>query len=71
MATGNVSETSTVFDVRPEALVQDSTNGNCSTSIRGVNDLDIWIIGQPFFQGRYVDHSFDDNTISFANLAYL
>ncbi|KAF4635739.1 hypothetical protein G7Y89_g2357 [Cudoniella acicularis] len=38
-----VSNTSRVFNVVAEALAQESTNGNCTSIIHGVNDLDLWL----------------------------
>ncbi|KAH6667490.1 aspartic peptidase domain-containing protein [Halenospora varia] len=64
----SVSNSSRVFNVVPEALVQNSTNGNCTSSIYGAKDLDLWLVGQPFFQGRYVDHDFENGSMGFADL---
>ncbi|KAH8654537.1 aspartic peptidase domain-containing protein [Tricladium varicosporioides] len=63
-----VSNSSRIFNVAAEALVQNSTNGICTSSIYGAKDLDLWLVGQPFFQGRYIDHNFDNGSMGFADL---
>ena len=43
----------------------------CTANILGTSTVDApqWSIGQTWFQGRYVQHNLDDNTLSFADLA--
>ncbi|KAI0655434.1 acid protease [Cubamyces menziesii] len=43
----------------------------CTANILGTSTVDApyWAIGQTWFQGRYVQHDLDNNTLSFADLA--
>ena len=63
------SATSTVFNVLPAALQESKVGNNCTASIHGTSDFgDSWLVGQAFFQGRYIDHNVDAGTMGFANL---
>jgi len=65
-----ISNRSSIFNVQPHGLAQNSTDGNCSSSIYGAAGMEgLWIVGQPLFQGHYIDHNFEDNTMGFAKLA--
>lgn len=59
------------FNIVPKALAfkQDDKGQNCTASIFGSDDFGgSWLVGQAFFQGRYIDHNVDDKTMGFANL---
>lgn len=67
-ATGSTSKTSTIFDIEPSAFQEaDDGSGNCTAIIAGI-DLGVWIVGQAFFQGKYVDHNVDGSSMGFATL---
>ena len=67
-ATGSTSKTSTVFNIEPSAFDEaDDGGGNCTAIIAGI-DLGVWIVGQAFFQGKYVDHNVDGKSMGFAQL---
>ncbi|KAG0646502.1 hypothetical protein D0Z07_7451 [Hyphodiscus hymeniophilus] len=54
----NVSHESTVFNVLPSQLLQNGTGNNCTASIHGTDEFGGWIVGQAFFQGKYVESQF-------------
>jgi pepsin A len=59
--------------VLPSQLAENRTDGNCTAVIHGTDEFGsgpgaIWLVGQAFFQGRYIDHNIDDYTMGFANL---
>lgn len=57
------------FNVAPEALAFKTNGNNCTASIHGTDNFgDIWLVGQAFFQGKYIDHNYDSNTMGFAYL---
>lgn len=48
---------------------EDATGSNCKGVLQGTDAFgDQWVVGQAFFQGRYIDHNVDDQTMGFANL---
>jgi pepsin A len=58
------------FNILDSALAFKMDGGNCTASIHGTSDFgDSWLVGQAFFQGKYVDHNIDDGTMGFANLS--
>ncbi|KAE9373114.1 acid protease [Stipitochalara longipes BDJ] len=65
-----ISHQSTIFEILPEALKFNSTGNNCTASIFGNDEFGngFWLIGQTFFQGRYIDHDISGLTMGFANL---
>ncbi|TAQ83813.1 hypothetical protein B7494_g7863 [Chlorociboria aeruginascens] len=63
-----VSHTSTIFNVLSSQLVQNSTGDNCTASIHGTDEFPFWLIGQVFFQGKYIDHNHATETMGFAVL---
>lgn len=67
-AAGQNDSSGTVFNILPEALAASKEGENCTTILKGVTDMDIWIIGQPFYQGKYVDHDFETNLMGWGNL---
>lgn len=57
------------FNINPNALAFESSGDDCTASLIGTNSFgSTWLLGQAFFQGRYIDHNIDDNTMGFANL---
>ncbi|KAG5927796.1 hypothetical protein E4U42_001765 [Claviceps africana] len=59
----------TTFEIAPEALALAKDGNNCTASVKGTNAFGPWwILGQPFFQGRYIDHDVTGHKIGFANL---
>lgn len=57
------------FNILPEALAFSQNGNNCTASIHGTNAFGSqWLVGQAFFQGKYIDHNVDDGTMGFANL---
>ena len=63
----------TVHYVDAEANVLNRTADGitCTANILGTSTVDpgMWSIGQTWFQGRYVQHDLDHNTIAYADLA--
>ncbi|OAA50332.1 aspartic protease precursor [Metarhizium rileyi] len=57
------------FDIIPEAMAFAREGENCTATIHGTDAFgDNWLVGQAFFQGRYVDHNIEDGTMGFADL---
>ncbi|EFY85058.1 aspartic protease precursor [Metarhizium acridum CQMa 102] len=57
------------FDILPEALAFARSGDNCTAAVHGSDAFgDNWLVGQAFFQGRYIDHNVDDGTMGFADL---
>ncbi|KJK77307.1 hypothetical protein H634G_07046 [Metarhizium anisopliae BRIP 53293] len=57
------------FDILPSALAFASNGDNCTAAVHGSDAFgDNWLVGQAFFQGRYVDHNVADGTMGFADL---
>ena len=47
----------------------DNGNDNCTAVLQGTNAFGSqWLVGQAFFQGKYVDHNIDAGTMGWANL---
>ncbi|CAI6338676.1 unnamed protein product [Periconia digitata] len=63
-----VSRKGSIFNVTPEALVASEADGICKSILKGVTNMNIWIVGQPFYQGRYIDHDFETNLMGWADL---
>ncbi|WPH02271.1 Hypothetical protein R9X50_00512700 [Acrodontium crateriforme] len=58
-----------VFNAAPAALAYAKNGNNCTAVIQGtVGFGDQWLVGQAFFQGKYIDHNIDAGTMGFANL---
>ncbi|KAI0629776.1 acid protease [Trametes polyzona] len=59
------------IDLAANELNRTSDGRICTANILGTSTVDApqWSIGQTWFQGRYVQHNLDNNTISFADLA--
>ena len=57
--------------VDPESNVLNRTADGrvCTANVLGTSTLDApqWLIGQTWFQGRYVQHNLDAKTIAFAD----
>ncbi|RFU79618.1 aspartic protease precursor [Trichoderma arundinaceum] len=59
----------TNFNILPEALAFVKNGNNCTASIHGTDAFGSqWLVGQAFFQGKYIDHNVDAGTMGFANL---
>ena len=60
----------TVFNIAPSAFEEaDDGSGNCTATVAGINfGANVWIVGQSFFQGKYVDHNVDALEVGFAEL---
>lgn len=57
------------FNILPEAQAFSQDGNNCTSSIHGSDEFDgLWLVGQAFFQGKYVDHNVDAGTMGFATL---
>ncbi len=58
------------FDIEPSAFKLAHNGGNnCTATIVGVPGEDnLWIVGQAWFQGKYVDHNSGGKTFGVANL---
>ncbi|KAL6904512.1 aspartic peptidase domain-containing protein [Trichoderma evansii] len=65
-----ISHESSIFNIFPDALAEYSDGqGNCAASIHGIDhEEDSWILGQGFFQGRYIDHNIREHILGFADL---
>lgn len=59
------------IDLAANELNRTADGRVCTANILGTSTVDApqWSIGQTWFQGRYVQHDLDNNTISFADLA--
>ncbi|KAI0655435.1 acid protease [Cubamyces menziesii] len=59
------------IDLKANVLNRTADGRVCTANILGTSTVDapLWSIGQTWFQGRYVQHDLDDNTLSFAELA--
>ncbi|KAL1937779.1 hypothetical protein VTO73DRAFT_12798 [Trametes versicolor] len=59
------------IDLAANELNRTADGRICTANILGTSTVDApqWSIGQTWFQGRYVQHDLDNNTISFADLA--
>ena len=57
-----------ITNIEPEAFVQSRNgNNNCTSIVTGL-DFDLWIIGQAWFQGKYVDFNDAGKEIGVAQL---
>ncbi|KAH9891902.1 acid protease [Cubamyces lactineus] len=59
------------IDLETNVLNRTADGRVCTANILGTSTVDapLWTIGQTWFQGRYVQHDLDNNTLSFAELA--
>ncbi|KAI0329051.1 acid protease [Cubamyces sp. BRFM 1775] len=60
------------IDLEANVLNRTADGRICTANILGTSTRDgapLWAIGQTWFQGRYVQHDLDHNTLSFADLA--
>ncbi|KIY00385.1 uncharacterized protein Z520_04070 [Fonsecaea multimorphosa CBS 102226] len=70
----NTSVKARIFSIPIESLLVPSTNGsspNCTVAVVGQDFAELpglWVLGQTFFQGKYIDHNLNDRTIGLANL---
>ncbi|KAJ5106853.1 acid protease [Penicillium angulare] len=65
-----VSHKSSVFNIKPDQwIAKDNGNNNCTAIVSGTDAMplsNLWVVGQPFFHGIYVDHNIADGTLGFA-----
>ncbi|KAJ5587197.1 acid protease [Penicillium hispanicum] len=65
-----VSRESSIFNLEPSQwIAADNGNNNCTAIVSGTDVLpqpNMWVVGQPFFHGIYVDHNLQDRTLGFA-----
>ncbi|KAJ5757802.1 acid protease [Penicillium nucicola] len=65
-----VSHKSSIFNIaRDQWVAEDNGNNNCTAIISGTSEITypgLWVIGQPFFHGHYIDHNVADSTVGFA-----
>ena len=59
-----------VFDIVASAFPEaDDGTGNCTAIVAGIDFAPgLWIVGQAWFQGKYVDHDVDALKMGFAEL---
>ncbi|KAE8445245.1 hypothetical protein EG329_013617 [Mollisiaceae sp. DMI_Dod_QoI] len=71
-ATGTISKNGKLFDIPTSVWAAvDNGDNNCTAVISGQDTAafpGLWVVGQPFFQGRYFDFSLADGTIGIAPL---
>ena len=60
----------TTFNIEPAAWnAKDNGLNNCTAVLQGTDGFgEMWLVGQAFLQGKYVDHNVDAQTMGFANL---
>ncbi|KFY74230.1 hypothetical protein V499_05728 [Pseudogymnoascus sp. VKM F-103] len=67
-----ISMRSSTFNIPLNAWAAvDNGNNNCTAVLSGQNyeaHPGLWVIGQPFFQGLYIDHNLENGTVGFAKL---
>ena len=65
------SSTVHYIDAAANVLNRTADGQVCTANILGTSTVgpSEWSIGQTWFQGRYVQHDLDENTLSFADLA--
>ncbi|OBT86051.1 hypothetical protein VE02_05528 [Pseudogymnoascus sp. 03VT05] len=67
-----ISKKSSTFNIPLNAWAAvDNGNNNCTAVLSGQNyeaHPGLWVIGQPFFQGLYIDHNLENGTVGFAPL---
>ncbi|KAJ5900940.1 acid protease [Penicillium subrubescens] len=65
-----VSHHSSTFNIAPDQwIAADNRSNNCTAILSGTDAFpipDLWVVGQPFFHGTYVDHNLKDGTLGFA-----
>ncbi|KAK4547883.1 hypothetical protein LTR36_010602 [Oleoguttula mirabilis] len=61
-----------IFNIEPSAFVQASNGGNnCTATVTGIDigfPGGLWIVGQSWFQGKYVDFDADNRSVGVALL---
>ena len=59
-----------VFNIEPSAFDEaQNGGGNCTAIVSGIDfGANTWLIGQAWFQGKYVDHNVQTNTMGIAQL---
>ncbi|KAL3422802.1 Gastricsin [Phlyctema vagabunda] len=68
-ASAGISVVPTIFNIPNDAWVaKDNGNNNCTAVLGGQNYAafpGLWVVGQPFFQGRYIDHDLENGMMGF------
>ncbi|KAJ5814798.1 acid protease [Penicillium riverlandense] len=69
---GSISHKSAIFDIAPEQwIAADNGNNNCTAVLSGATVPlypTLWVVGQPFFHGLYIDHNVQDGSMGFAKV---
>ncbi|KFY31701.1 hypothetical protein V493_00881 [Pseudogymnoascus sp. VKM F-4281 (FW-2241)] len=67
-----ISKSSSTFNIPLNAWAAvNNGNNNCTAVLSGQDykaHPGLWVVGQPFFQGLYVDHDMENGTVGFAPL---
>ncbi|PYH96565.1 acid protease [Aspergillus ellipticus CBS 707.79] len=65
-----VSHQSSIFNIEGEQwIAADNGNNNCTAILSGMTVASyptLWVVGQPFFRGLYIDHSVANATVGLA-----
>ncbi|KAJ5690419.1 acid protease [Penicillium macrosclerotiorum] len=65
-----VSHRSSTFNIAADQwIAADNGNNNCTAILSGTDAFpipDLWVVGQPFFHGTYIDHNLKTRTLGFA-----
>ncbi|OBT61338.1 hypothetical protein VE03_09531 [Pseudogymnoascus sp. 23342-1-I1] len=71
-SSSTISKKSSTFNIPLNAWAAvDNGNNNCTAVLSGQDYKaypGLWVIGQPFFQGLYIDHNLENGTVGFAPL---
>ncbi|KAL5347490.1 hypothetical protein ACLOAV_007802 [Pseudogymnoascus australis] len=71
-SSSTISNKSSTFNIPLNSWpAVDNGNNNCTAVLSGQNykaHPGLWVIGQPFFQGLYIDHNLENGTVGFAPL---
>ena len=68
-----VSHRSSIFNIAPDQwIAADNGNNNCTAIVTGLDfegsGSSDWILGQAWFQGKYIDHNSDQGAVGIATL---
>ncbi|PMD39253.1 acid protease [Hyaloscypha variabilis F] len=71
-STSSVSKKGSIFNIPTNQwAAANNGNNNCTAVLSGANVPNItglWVVGQAFFQGLYIDHNLANGTVGFAPL---
>lgn len=65
------SNSSTIFNIETSTLSIAQDGNNCTSAISGFDyaaQPGLWVIGQAFFQGKYLDHDLENGVLGVAEL---